>query len=85
MTNQEIVRSWKDEDYLLNLNGRERAFLPENPAGLVELTDEELLDVDGGTTPSLAAYSLVFCTPAVKASFYVSVVATAASVAYTLS
>ncbi len=87
MTNQEIVRSWKDEDYLMNLSGRERAFLPENPAGLTELTDEDLLNVDGGSTPicSAAAVSLALCTPAVKVSFIVSAVITAASVAYTTS
>ena len=85
MTNQEIIRSWKDEDYLLNLSNQERAILPDNPAGLTELTDEDLVDVDGGTTPSLVAYSLVFCTPAVKASFIVSVIVSAASAAYTMS
>jgi mersacidin/lichenicidin family type 2 lantibiotic len=87
MTNQDIVRSWKDEDYLLNLSSRERAFLPDNPAGLTELTDEDLLDVDGGSTPlcTAVAVSLVACTPAVKVSFIVSAVVSAASIAYTLS
>ncbi len=87
MTNQEIVRSWKDEDYLLNLSSLERAFLPGNPAGLTELTDKDLLDVDGGSTPvcSAAALSLIACTPAVKASFIVSAVVTAVSAAYILS
>ncbi|MCI0392490.1 MAG: mersacidin/lichenicidin family type 2 lantibiotic [Acidobacteria bacterium] len=87
MTNQEIIRSWKDEDYLLNLCSRERAFLPENPAGLTELTDQDLLDVDGGSTPvcTAAAVSLVACTPAVKVTFIVTVVVSAVSIAYTLS
>lgn len=62
MTNQEIVRSWKDEDYLLKLSGRERAFLPDNPAGLLELTDEELIDAEGGSD------SLVICISAAAAS-----------------
>ncbi len=85
MTNQDIVRGWKDEDYLLNLSIQERAFIPDNPAGLTELTDEELVDVDGGTTPSLVAYSLVFCTPAVKVSFIASVVASAATATIIMS
>jgi mersacidin/lichenicidin family type 2 lantibiotic len=87
MTNQEIVRSWKDEDYLLNLSSRERAYLPDNPAGLTELTDEDLLNVDGGSTVvcSAVAASLYVCTPAVKISFVVSVVVSAVSIAYTLS
>jgi len=87
MTNQEIVRSWKDEDYLLSLGRQERAYLPDNPAGLTELTDEDLLNVDGGSTVvcSATALSLIACTPAVKVSFVVSVVVSAATIAYTLS
>jgi len=87
MTKIEIVRSWKDEDYLPSLNIRERAFLPDNPAGLAELSDEDLLNADGGSTPVCAtvAYSLVLCTPYVEASFYVSVVMSAATAAWTLS
>jgi mersacidin/lichenicidin family type 2 lantibiotic len=87
VTNQEVVRSWKDEDYLPSLSSRERAFLPDNPAGLAELSDEDLLNVDGGSTPVCysVAYSLFVCTPYVEASFYVSVVISAATAAWTLS
>lgn len=45
----EIVRSWKDEGYRLGLTEEERALLPNNPAGLVELEEEDLSDVEGGT------------------------------------
>jgi mersacidin/lichenicidin family type 2 lantibiotic len=87
VTNQEIVRSWKDEDYLPSLSSQERALLPDNPAGLAELRDEDLLNVDGGSTPvcAAAAASLYVCTPFVEASFYVSVVISAATAAWTLS
>jgi len=37
-----IVRAWRDEDFRLSLTEEERAQLPENPAGIVELTDEVL-------------------------------------------
>ena len=87
MTNLDIVRSWKDEDYLLKLSSQERAFFPDNPAGLMELTDEDLFDVDGGSTIvcATAAVSLWACSPVVKASFVVSAVISAATAAYILS
>ena len=87
MTKIEIVRSWKDEDYLPSLSSQERAFLLDNPAGMAELSDEDLLNVDGGSTPVCTAvgYSLLACTPYVEASFYVSLVISAATAAWTLS
>ena len=38
MTNRDIIRAWKDENYRSSLGAAERAALPENPAGLVELS-----------------------------------------------
>ena len=49
MRSEEIVRSWKDETYQLGLSAEEQALLPDNPAGMIELTDAELCGVDGGT------------------------------------
>jgi mersacidin/lichenicidin family type 2 lantibiotic len=43
-----LVRAWKDEEYRLRLSEAERALLPENPAGSIELTDTELETVAGG-------------------------------------
>lgn len=48
MKKEEIIRAWKDADFRTELSADERALLPENPAGLVELTDEALEDVVGG-------------------------------------
>lgn len=36
------IRAWKDEEYRLSLAIHERAMLPENPAGEIEVRDEEL-------------------------------------------
>jgi mersacidin/lichenicidin family type 2 lantibiotic len=36
------IKAWKDEDFRLSLTNEERAQLPANPAGIVELTDEAL-------------------------------------------
>jgi mersacidin/lichenicidin family type 2 lantibiotic len=49
MSNQDIIRAWKDEDYRLSLSEAERALLPEHPAGLIELAGAEIDGVDGGT------------------------------------
>jgi mersacidin/lichenicidin family type 2 lantibiotic len=40
----DIVRAWKDESYRQQLNNEQ---LPENPAGILELTDSELEGVSG--------------------------------------
>jgi mersacidin/lichenicidin family type 2 lantibiotic len=43
-----IINAWKDSNYRQNLDEEMRALLPEHPAGLLELTDEELALVAGG-------------------------------------
>jgi mersacidin/lichenicidin family type 2 lantibiotic len=48
MSKQNIIRAWKDEAYRRSLSEAERALLPANPAGLIELTDAELGSIDGG-------------------------------------
>ncbi len=72
----EIVRSWKDEDYRLSLNSEELALMPGNPAGLIELTDEELVGVDGGSTPIcfFSAITVVSVIAGSVASIAVSVI-----------
>src|SRR5207245_4107116 len=42
-----IIRAWKDEEYRLSLSAAERALLPDNPAGLIELTDTDLEQIAG--------------------------------------
>ena len=39
---KKITKAWKDEDFRMSLTDKERDLLPENPAGIVELTDEAL-------------------------------------------
>jgi mersacidin/lichenicidin family type 2 lantibiotic len=45
MSNQDIIRAWKDEEYRQSLSEAERALLPEHPAGLIEVSGAE---IDGG-------------------------------------
>ena len=44
----DVVRAWKDESYRLSLSDAERALLPANPAGLIELSDLDLDYAVGG-------------------------------------
>jgi mersacidin/lichenicidin family type 2 lantibiotic len=37
MSAKDVVRAWKNEDYLSTLNPAEISSLPENPAGNIEL------------------------------------------------
>ena len=43
-----VIRAWKDPEFRHNLSEEEQAALPENPAGAIELTDDELDAVAGG-------------------------------------
>jgi mersacidin/lichenicidin family type 2 lantibiotic len=46
----DTIRAWKDEEYRASLTDAERALLPPNPAGLIELDDEQMKAVLGGGT-----------------------------------
>ena len=49
MSKIDVIRAWKDEDYRSSLSDAQRAALPANPAGLIELSETELRDAAGGT------------------------------------
>lgn len=44
----DVARALKDEAYRNSLTDEERASLPKNPAGNIDLTDAELDSVSGG-------------------------------------
>jgi mersacidin/lichenicidin family type 2 lantibiotic len=48
MSKSNIIRAWKDEEFRSSLGEAEREMIPENPAGLMELTDEALDVLAGG-------------------------------------
>lgn len=49
LTQDEIVRAWKDEDYRNSLTEDQRRYAGEHyPAGDTELSDDELEKVAGG-------------------------------------
>jgi mersacidin/lichenicidin family type 2 lantibiotic len=64
MTEMEIIRAWKDKEYRLNLSEFEREGVPENPAGLIELSDLDLIVPSGGTVSVefCPSFAIVFCS-----------------------
>lgn len=49
MAHLDIIRAWKDEDYFLSLTEEQRSALPANPAALIDLSDDDLRGVFGGS------------------------------------
>lgn len=56
MSKNKIIRAWKDPLYRSSLSEAERAALPANPAGAIEISDADLGKVAGGAKP-LRTYS----------------------------
>ena len=53
LTVNDIIRAWKDKNFRNSLSEEQRAQLPANPAGLVEIDDAQLVQVAGGGRGSL--------------------------------
>lgn len=61
MSEKDIIRAWKDEEYRNSLSAAQRAALPAHPAGLVEIRDEDVEAVAGGTaTTNCTQYSSTY-------------------------
>lgn len=52
----DIIRAWKDEEYRNSLSEEQRSQLPENPAGMIELSDEDMGSVVGGRLDAEASW-----------------------------
>ncbi|MBV6622422.1 MAG: mersacidin/lichenicidin family type 2 lantibiotic [Rivularia sp. (in: Bacteria)] len=48
MSNIDVIRAWKDEEYRNSLSEEQLSDLPENPAGMVELSDADMEALAGG-------------------------------------
>ena len=70
MKTNDIIRAWRDAEFMNSLSEEERAMLPANPVGDVELSDDDLAGVNGGGGAFTAACTLPTATPCTP--FYVS-------------
>ena len=61
MLKTDVIRAWKDADYRQSLSPEQLASLPANPAGPMELRDEDLDLVAGGMTFSPRCSSCLTC------------------------
>jgi mersacidin/lichenicidin family type 2 lantibiotic len=61
MSQIDIIRAWKDAKYRRSLTPEQLASLPSNPAGKVELTDEQL-GVSGGDGGGGILTTAINCT-----------------------
>ena len=55
MTKLEIIRAWKDEEYRSSLSEAEQELIPQNPAGFVALSDDDLSSAKGAVLGSCYA------------------------------
>lgn len=57
MLKNDIIRAWRDPRYRMSLSSEAKARLPEHPAGVVELSDEDVTAATGGE----GSTSVCFC------------------------
>lgn len=58
----DIVKAWKDDAYRASLSEADRALLPDNPAGAVELSEDELDGIAGGAESTGATACCIYIT-----------------------
>ena len=61
MTTKNIIRAWKDPMFRNSLTEVERAALPANPAGAVEISDAALGKVAGGAKSTDSDFCTIVC------------------------
>jgi mersacidin/lichenicidin family type 2 lantibiotic len=61
MRHVDIVRAWKDEEYRASLTEQERAQLPDHPAGIIELDEEQMRAVVGQGPTTTATTKNPYC------------------------
>lgn len=59
MNKSDLIRAWKDPVYRSTLGAEELGALPAHPAGMIDLSDDDLRGV-GGATSTTAPTCTVF-------------------------
>jgi len=67
----DVIRAWKDEKYFRSLTPSQREALPAHPAGLIELSDNDIRQVFGGSGstntdcshPAIGCSNVLSCNP----------------------
>ncbi len=63
MSDIDVVRAWKDPAYRRSLTPEQLASLPEHPAGMVELSDDQLSNASGAAAkPGPIQTTALTCT-----------------------
>jgi mersacidin/lichenicidin family type 2 lantibiotic len=68
MTKDQIIRAWKDEEFRLSLSETELGTLPEHPAGMIQVSEDEM-QIAGGqgpTTNTILATMDFICYPTMQ-------------------
>ncbi|OUC14106.1 MAG: hypothetical protein B0A82_13895 [Alkalinema sp. CACIAM 70d] len=61
MSQENVIRFWKDESFRNSLKDRDQTELPAHPAGLIQLNDADLGSVAGGFNSCLAGSHQPVC------------------------
>ncbi len=67
----DVIRAWRDEKYYRSLTSEQQQALPANPAGLIELSDDDIRQVFGGSGstntdcshPAIGCSNVPTCNP----------------------
>jgi mersacidin/lichenicidin family type 2 lantibiotic len=54
VSHKNIIRAWKDQEYRDSLSAEQRALLPDNPTGTIDLSEAEMAAINGGLFGTLA-------------------------------
>jgi mersacidin/lichenicidin family type 2 lantibiotic len=56
MNRHDVIRAWKDPFYRATLSAEAQASLPQHPAGITELSDDQLVTAAGASVPLTTAF-----------------------------
>ena len=59
MSSKRTVQAWKNDAFRNSLSAAEKSMIPENPAGFIELSCDELVAVNGSSGQSVTSLPCV--------------------------